>query len=436
MNHAPEREAGSPNQTAAGDRLPGAKVAFVHNFVSHYRTKVFEALSRMCDVEFYFYSDGGEWYWQRSHGTAKKAGFVHHSLRGFWLGRTRITPGLVPSLLFRKYTVFIKCINGKFALPLTYAIARLRRIPFVLWTGLWHRLDTPLHRLVFPLTRHIYRNADAVVAYGEHVRRYLISEGVDPDRIFLAAQAVDNERYSRMVTAAEQQQLRSQHQFRGNSKIVLYLGRLESGKGLEYLVEAFAQIRCGDATLVLCGAGQEESNLRALVSRLGIANRVRFTGHVPTDQAILFYSLSWVAVLPSVTTPTFKEPWGLTVNEVFNQGVPVIATDAVGAAAGGLLQNGRNGFVVPERNSAALRDALETVLGSVELRDRLGNNARRDVAAWTQERMAAGFRDAVAFVTARREKRVARPSAVFGLRANASAQPPVAIPSTARGEQQ
>jgi len=386
----------------SGDKLT-SKVALITNVASHYRTKTFEALSRMCNVEFYFYSDGGEWYWQKAHGSAPKPHFVCRYLRGFWLGRTRVTLGLAPALLFRGYDVIIKCINGRFTLPLTYAVARLRGVPFILWTSLWHRLSTPFHKLIFPLTRYIYRHADAVVVYGEHIRQYLISEGVDADRIFLALQAVDNEQYRRRVSRAEQDEIRSRHNLPVDRKIILFLGRLEAGKGLEYLLHAFSKVRRNDAVLVLCGTGREEARLKALVTALGIEDRVRFTGHVPASQTVPFYSLAWAAVLPSVTTPTFREPWGLTVNETFNQGVPVIATDAVGAAAGGLVRNGRNGFVVPERDQAALRDAMETVLGSEDLRNRLGRNAASDVAVWTQERMATGFRDAVAFVQSRKK---------------------------------
>ena len=382
--------------------LPGVQVAFVHNMATHYRIKVFEAFARMCPTEFYFYSDGGEWYWQKSHGVAPKIGFVHRTLRGFWWGRTRVTPGLLPALLFGGYNVFIKCINGRFALPATYAVARLRRAPFILWTGVWQRLDTPFHRLLFPVTKFVYRHSDAIVAYGEHVKRYLISEGVDPARIFLAPQAVDNELYRRGVPAAEQRELRARLNLESDSKVVLFLGRLEAGKGLEYLLAAFAETHHPKAVLVLCGAGSAEGNLRALAAKLGLQDRIRFTGHVPTSQAVLFYSVASVAVLPSVTTPTFKEPWGLTVNETFNQAVPVIATEAVGAAAGGLVRNGRNGLIVPERDAAALRNALETVLGSDELRNRLGRNAAADVLAFTQEGMAAGLRDAVADVMTRK----------------------------------
>ena len=378
--------------------ISGVKVGFVHNMATHYRIKVFEAFARMCDSEFFFYSDGGEWYWQKSHGVASKTGFVHRTLRGFWWGRTRVTPGLVPTLLFGGYNVFIKCINGRFALPATFAVSRLKRAPFILWTGVWHRIDTPFHRLAFRLTRYIYRHSDAIVAYGSHVKRYLISEGVDPSRIFLAEQAVDNEFYRRVIPEAEQQELKTRYRLASDARIVLYLGRLEAGKGLEYLIEAFAEVGYKDAVLMLCGSGSEDANLRALAAKLGVLDRVRFTGHVPTSQAPLFYNMSRVSVLPSVTTATFKEPWGLTVNEAFNQGLPVIATDAVGAAAGGLVQNGRNGFIVPERNTAALRDALSIVLGDSRLRNRLGRNAASDVMRFTQQRMAEGLRDAVAFV--------------------------------------
>jgi glycosyltransferase involved in cell wall biosynthesis len=89
----------------------------------------------------------------------------------------------------------------------------------------------------------------------------------------------------------------------------------------------------------------------------------------------------------------------LVVNEAFNQGVPVIATDAVGAAAGGLVQDGINGFVVPERDSVALAKALRRILDDPDLRERFSQNARQIIAAWDNERMVLGFRQAIEYVT-------------------------------------
>jgi glycosyltransferase involved in cell wall biosynthesis len=385
-------------RTPAGARRP--RVAFVTNFCSHYRVAPFELLARDYDIDYYFFSDGGEWYWRREHGVRGGA-FRHRYLPGFRLGNTRISPHLPLALLQGDYDVFVKCINGRFALPMTYALARLRRRPFVLWTGIWTRIDTAFHRLAFPLVRHVYRQADAVVAYGEHVRGYLEGEGVARPRIFLADQAVDNARYQRVVSAGEHAALRARLALEADQPVVLYVGRLTAVKGLRHLLEAFRAVTDPRAVLVLAGEGEDREALRALAQTLGLAGRVRFTGYVAPEATTAYYAIAQVAVLPSVTMPAGKELWGLVVNEAFNQGLPVIASDAVGAAAGGLLRHDVNGLVVPERDAPALAAALNRVLGQAEIRARLGRSARQTIEQWTPERMVAGFRAAIEHVHAR-----------------------------------
>jgi glycosyltransferase involved in cell wall biosynthesis len=373
------------------------RIAFVTNFCPHHRVKTFETLAEQEDVDFLFFSAGKEWYWQKQHGV-QTGGFRHEYLPGFNIGRTRIVPSLATRLWQGNYDVYIKCINGRFALPLTYMIARLRRKPFILWTGVWIRVQTPAHRLFFPLTRHIYRHADAIVVYGEHIKRYLISEGVQAERVFVAHHAVDNESYRRQLSSAERNELLSRLQIQADQPIVLCLGRLEAVKGIDYLIDAFAEIRHPTAVLVLAGEGSERARLEAHVRQRGISDRVRFAGYVATEDAWRYYALAWTLVIPSITLPTTKETWGLVINEVFNQRVPVIASDAVGAAAGGLVQHGRNGLVIPERNSQALQRALDFVLQNPVIRDHLGNQAFEIVSEWTNQRMVQGFRAAVDFV--------------------------------------
>lgn len=375
-----------------------ASVAFVTTFCPHHRVQTFQILARYCDIQYTFFSAGGEWYWQAQHGVSQ-GDFRFIQVPGIQIGNTRVTPALLLELWQSQSDVFIKCINGRFALPITYVVARLRRKPFILWTGIWMRLQTPAHRLFFPLTRYIYRHADAVVVYGEHVKRYLVAEGVPPDRIFVAAHAVDNAAYALTVPAAAQAARRAALDVAPDQKVILYLGRLEEVKGLNYLLEAFAALQRTDAVLVFAGAGSAEARLRAAAEQMGIARQVRFAGYVPHTEAIQYYALAWASVLPSITLPTGKETWGLVVNEAFNQGVPVVATDAVGAAAGGLVQHGINGFVVPERNATAIADALRLLLDYPDLRARLSENARATIAQWDNERMVLGFRQAIAYVT-------------------------------------
>src|SRR5262249_30807752 len=170
---------------------------------------------------------------------------------------------------------------------------------------------------------------------------------------------------------------------------ILYVGRLAAVKSPPHLLEAVRAATHPRAVLVPSGEGEGGGGPRGLAKTLGIEARVRFTGHVASEATTAYYALATVAVLPSVTTPEGKELWGLVVNEAFNQSVPVIATDAVGAAAGGLVRDGVNGFIVPERDAAALGVALNRIVGHDAVRRRLGDNALNTIGEWTTEKMVS-----------------------------------------------
>lgn len=371
-----------------------ARIAFVTNFCPHYRVRTFETLAKYHDVDYYFFSAGDDWYWQQQHGV-RAGSFRYRYLTSWRLGRTKITPTLPFQLWTGRYDAVVKCINGRFALPVTYLAARLSGRPFILWTGIWMRLQSPAHRLLYPLTRYLYRHADAVVVYGEHVKRFLEAEGVAVDRVFVANHAVDNDHYCRAVEPRERAALREKLSIEESQKVVLYLGRLEEEKGLPYLLKAFASLEHPKATLVIAGEGSERKKLERIASELGIAARVRFAGYVDPSETAPYYSLAWIFVLPSVTTPMLKETWGLVVNEAFNQGLPVIATDAVGAAAGGLVRHAVTGFVVPEGDDVSLAHAMGHVLDDEPLRERMSQQAKKAVALHDNERMVMGFRSAI-----------------------------------------
>jgi glycosyltransferase involved in cell wall biosynthesis len=371
-----------------------SRIAFVTNICPHYRIRTYEILARCFDVDYFFFSAGDDWYWLQNHG-ARAGAFPFQYLKGFRVAGTRVTPSLPLKLWQGRYDVYVKCINGRFALPITYLVARLSRRPFVLWTGVWMRIDTPIHRLFYPITRHIYRHSDAVVVYGKHVKGFLEAQGVPTQRIFVAPHAIDNAAYNRSVSASERDELRSSLRIDPEAKVILFVGRLEEAKGLSFLLEAFASIGDRNAVLVIVGTGSHLTRLQEQAQELGIADRAKFPGYVDPENTVVYYALSWVFVLPSITTRVFKEPWGLVVNEAFNQRVPVIASDAVGAAAGGLVKDGVNGFIVPEQNLSALTLALQKVVDDVNLRDSMADAAGRTVNEWTNDRMVAGFKQAI-----------------------------------------
>jgi len=116
------------------------------------------------------------------------------------------------------------------------------------------------------------------------------------------------------------------------------------------------------------------------------------------------YAESDVLVVPSIPTSTFREPWGLVVNEAMNRELPVIASDAVGAVAGGLVRDGLNGLVVPAGDSVALAAAINRLAGQPELRAQFGEAGAQDVSAFTYDAWAAGFTAALATLGLARER--------------------------------
>ena len=143
------------------------RIAFIDYFATHYRKRLYEELARRMEVDFYFFADERERYWNRKIPLVREGDFRRVELRRYRVAGEAVMPGLALALQPRRYDAVVKSLNGKLMLPLVYGASRARGLPFVLWTGMWHHPHTGFHRVTRPLTRHVYRGAEAIVAYGE-----------------------------------------------------------------------------------------------------------------------------------------------------------------------------------------------------------------------------------------------------------------------------
>lgn len=351
-------------------------VLFVTNHVPPDRVGAFAALHARVNVELALF--GG----RSKHATAGVAdpGVPHRHVSQQAVGALAATG---------RYRAVIAGTAGRMALPAAWRGARRARIPFVLWSALWAHPRTPAHALGLPLMRHLYRTADAVVAYGPHVAAYVRSRGAG--NVHIAPQAVDNDFWSSPADGPPPEPL-GDRDFKA-----VFVGRASREKGLRVLRDAWraSGLESTLAALVLVGVGSEPPWIRA-----GGAATPVGVGVLPPPQVRNFYAHADVVVIPSIATASFREPWGLVANEAMNQSTPIIASDAVGAAAGGLVRHERNGLVVPAGDAAALGTALRRLRDDSALRERLGRHAARDVAPYTFGAWAAGFAGALASLDA------------------------------------
>jgi glycosyltransferase involved in cell wall biosynthesis len=127
---------------------------------------------------------------------------------------------------------------------------------------------------------------------------------------------------------------------------------------------------------------------------LGVQN-VHFAGGHPSHELSRYYAVADCHVLPSLS-----EPWGLVINEAMACGLPVVATEPVGAGPD-LLHEGGNGYVVPARDPPALADAILKVLATPETAAAMGEVSREIIKHFGIEQQAQGFIEAIQMVLER-----------------------------------
>ncbi len=152
------------------------------------------------------------------------------------------------------------------------------------------------------------------------------------------------------------------------------VGRFTPEKGLSVLLDAVASLP-GDWRLRLIGAGDMRDELQARAAALGIAGRVSLEPYVPSTEVPARLRELDALVLPSLTTPRWKEQFGRILQEAMACGVPVVGSDS------GEIPHvvGDAGLIVPEGDAAALSAALTRLASSADLRHDLAQRGRRRV---------------------------------------------------------
>jgi glycosyltransferase involved in cell wall biosynthesis len=261
------------------------------------------------------------------------------------------------------------------------AWCRVRRVPY-LFEGLG--MVAPKHRKVLlkraldsTLYRGVIRGATLLVAASTVEAREYLAAGVSEERIVVRPHG-----FPEVAGDGRRREFRERLGVDDDTPLVLYVGRIAHGKGLELLVQIAAQLQDVHVAVVGPDGGHGvENELRALAGRLRVDHRVHFVGPLSRSELLPnTYADADVFVLPSS-----YENFGLVAAEAAAAGAPVVLTDRCGVAE---CFDGRGALVVPY-GEAELRNALSRLLGDAELRRRLGDEAREVAAQWSWSRVLA-----------------------------------------------
>jgi glycosyltransferase involved in cell wall biosynthesis len=214
------------------------------------------------------------------------------------------------------------------------------------------------------------RRGDAFISVSKEISKELEGGGIPSDKIHLIPYVLDTEHF-KPVSLEERAALRIQLGLSGDT-YACYTGRLVPEKGLDLLLQAWAQIiQTGSAAkLILVGDGDQRQNLEGIVKKLDLTSHVTFTGAVP-DTA------PYLQACDIYVQPSFTEGLPISMLEAMSCSLPVLATTVGGATD--LIRDHQNGLLIPPHDVDSLHNCLADLVANSNLRKQLGDQARQDV---------------------------------------------------------
>lgn len=233
------------------------------------------------------------------------------------------------------------------------------------------------YRLSRRIETSVFRRADAVTVICEGLRSEVVARGIAEEKITVIPNGVDLERFVPREPAPE---VLDRHGLRG--RVVLgFLGSFYRYEGLSLLLDAFARLRATtpETRLLLVGGGEDEANLKAKAAALGLDQDVIFTGSVPPDRVLDFYSVVDLLVYPRLSMRLTDWVTPLKPLEAMAMEKVVVGSDVGGLKE--LIHDGENGLLFPAGDAEALARTLRAAIAERERWPALGRQARQHVTA-------------------------------------------------------
>ena len=204
-----------------------------------------------------------------------------------------------------------------------------------------------------------YAEADHISIPSLFVKRTFIEKGIPESKLIHVPYGVDLSRFRQVP--------KEDDVFR-----VIFAGGMTLRKGVHYLMQAFAELRLPNSELMLIGTMNDE--MRPFFKKYD--GGYKYIGHVPQAELYKYYSQGSVFAMMSI-----EEGLALVQPQAMACGLPVIATTNTGAED--IVREGKDGFIIPIRDIAALKEKLVYLYEHPDVREAMSRSAK--------ERVSSGF---------------------------------------------
>ncbi len=221
--------------------------------------------------------------------------------------------------------------------------------------------------------KKLMKRADVLIAVSQYTKKELTEfYSMSEEKIHVIYNGVDVEKFK--PPKRSKADLRRELELSPTRKMILFVGRLYSRKGLPTLIQAAHTVvkDFPDAQFVISGGGfkQNEEKLRKLARQQGIEDNVAFIGYFPDDKLPSLYAAADIFVLPAL-----YENFPFAILEAMSTGLPVISTRVGGIPE--LIIDKQTGLLTDAGNHEQLTEAIAKLLQDSSFAEKLGRGARQ-----------------------------------------------------------
>ena len=265
-----------------------------------------------------------------------------------------------------------------FQIVLTARLCRRPKVVFFTWENIYKRWSGVKH-IYNLIERYNLRNSDYSIAGNRAAKEVLRRKGFSRSIDVVAQFGVDPE----LFKESDQDSLRKKLGLKGF--IVGYVGRLVKEKGILTLLEAIRNVE-EELSLLVVGGGPLLNELSARVKSFPQNKHCFFIDTLKSEDLISYLNCLDVLVLPSISTPGWKEQFGHVLIEAMSCGIPVVGSDS-GAIPEVIAEAG---LTFKEGDAPDLKRKLELLLNDIVLRDTLSLKGRTRVLSEFTHEVVAG----------------------------------------------
>ncbi len=341
-------------------------VVILHNIISPHIETVFKELAKKVDLTVLYCAERE----QNRNWSKKPTGFKFKILPYKSLaiqGKDLFTYFINPTIFseLSKINPDVVIISGwdQFAYQMAFLYCKIKNKKIIIWSGSTENEKSWRRTLGFSIAWMMVKGANGYIAYGTQAKKYLLSLGADPSKIFISFNTTNLEYYKKRSAFYKKNKFIEKKKLGlENKKIILYYGQFIERKGIDILIKAFVFLKkeIDNIALIIIGSGQLKQSLKELISSLNIKDAV-ILNDVGDKGICKFYAIADIFVLPSI-----EEVWGLVLNQAIVSGLPAIASDKVGGSDD-LIKNGVNGFIFSAGDSISLYEAIKKLISSENL---------------------------------------------------------------------